>query len=200
MGNLNSVKKAFNRIKQDVIITSNHQELAAAKKLVLPGVGNFKLGMENLSKLGLVELLNELVLIKRKPVLGICLGMQLLTSHSEEGECDGLNWIEGKTIKFKFNRNADEPYLHIPHMGWNSLEIQPQGNRLFNDVPNGTSQYFVHSYFVQTTHLSDKLATAVYGVEIDASIGKDNICGTQFHPEKSHQFGLKILENFVEKY
>ena len=85
-------------------------------------------------------------------------------------------------------------------MGWNSLEIQPHGNRLFSEIPNGTSQYFVHSYYVQTTHLSDKLATAIYGVEIDASIGKENICGTQFHPEKSHQFGLKILANFVEKY
>jgi len=200
MGNLNSVKKAFNRIKQNALITADPLELQKAEKLILPGVGNFKLGMQNLRDLGLIDVLNDLVIDKKKPVLGICLGMQLLTSHSEEGDCAGLNWIPGKTIKFKFETVEGEKDLKIPHMGWNSLEIHRSGDKLFEGIPNGTSQYFVHSYYVRCNANENRFATSVYGIELDASIGKENICGTQFHPEKSHRFGLKILENFIKNF
>jgi len=198
MGNLNSVRKAFARIDVEATISSDLSTIRKASKIILPGVGHFKKGMENLSQRGLIDELNELALTKQLPILGICLGMQLLSSRSEEGPAEGLNWIPGQTLRFSkasFN-GIGSSKLRIPHMGWNSIAIQ-RNNPLLSDIPAETTQYFVHTYYVKCQERSDVLATTSYGIDFDSVIQKDNIMGTQFHPEKSHKKGLQILRNFA---
>lgn len=198
MGNLNSVKKALKRIEVHAEISNDAQMIEKADKLLLPGVGNFELGMENLRKNNLIDLLNEQVLEKQKPILGICLGMQLLTSHSEEGDAEGLNWIPGKTIEFKKDMVTEgtQRKLKVPHIGWNTLKLSNNQNNLLSTLPNNTSQYFVHSYYVKCDNEENVMASTEYGHDFHSSISKDNIYGTQFHPEKSHKMGLEILRNF----
>ena len=195
MGNLHSVLKAFKRLRVDAIISSKPEDIQKAEKLILPGVGHFKKGMKNLSELGLINLLNEVVLEKEIPVLGICLGMQLFTKHSEEGDVDGLGWLDAKTVKFNFDNEFS--HLRIPHIGWNALQLA-NNSSLFTGIENNASFYFVHSYHVVCENSEDIAATTEYGYEIVSSIRKNNIFATQFHPEKSHDAGLMLLKNFVE--
>ena len=193
MGNLKSVKKAFQKIGCDVIISNKKNEIKDADKIVLPGVGAFKDGMKHLQELGLVELLYEEVVLKKKLFLGICLGMQLLATKSyENGETEGLGWIEATVNKFDFLQNRQ---LNRTHVGWNNI-ICKKSNFLYNNISDNSDLYFVHSYYFQTEE-NVVLTTTKYGLEFISSINKENIYACQFHPEKSQKVGLKLLENFV---
>lgn len=193
MGNLHSVLKAFRRIGAKAVVSSKIEDIEKANKLVLPGVGNFKKGMENLKSLGIMQIFNKRIIDERIPILGICLGMQLFTKFSEEGNVPGLGWIDAETTKFGYNNS-----LRVPHMGWNNVGIKKKSGLFFN-VEKNDSFYFVHSFYVKCNNETDILGTTKYGNEFVSSIQKNNIFGTQFHPEKSHDCGLQILRNFVEK-
>ncbi|EAI5931825.1 imidazole glycerol phosphate synthase subunit HisH [Campylobacter coli] len=190
-GNLNSVTKAFEKIGAKNFIVQDPKDLQKAEKFLLPGVGSFKEAVKNLKELAFVEVLQEQVLVQKKPILGICLGMQLfLEKGYEGGECDGLGFIEGEVIKFK-----EDSGLKIPHMGWNELEILKR-NPLYEGIENKSDFYFVHSYYVNCKDEFISTKTE-YGYKFVSSMQKDNIFGVQFHPEKSQNLGLKLLENFV---
>jgi len=195
MGNLHSVLKAFKRLRIEAKVSADIAEIQAADKLILPGVGHFKKGMDNLYESGLVQTLNQEVLEKGKPILGICLGMQLFTKSSEEGDSTGLGWLDAETVEFSFPET--EKKYRIPHIGWNSLSLRNE-RVLYQGMNANPSFYFVHSYYVKSNNEMDVAATTEYGLSFTSSIVKDNIFATQFHPEKSHDDGLKLLQNFVE--
>lgn len=196
VGNPASVRNMFRKIGVDSIISSNPQNLSDATKLVLPGVGSFDHGVEQLQNLGLVSLLTELVVTRKVPILGICLGMQLMTLGSEEGDMPGMGWVNAKTIKFNFSESR---FCRVPHMGWNSVEACKESCLL----PPGAGQerfYFVHSYHVVCENSTDILAITKYGEEFTSAFQVGNIVGVQFHPEKSHRFGYAFLKNFAENF
>ena len=195
MGNLGSILNMLKKIGAEAIISSNITEIEKAKKLILPGVGAFDSGMKNIMGLGLVSVLNERVLRGKIPLLGICLGMQLLTRRSEEGTLQGLGWFDADTLKFKFDKVQNG--LRIPHMGWNYINVEKK-HSLLNDLGENPRFYFVHSYHVVCDKVEDILATTSYGYDFTSAIIRDNIFGVQFHPEKSHKYGMKLLKNFIE--
>lgn len=193
MGNLRSVAKAFEKIGCEPTITNDIETIKNASKIVLPGVGSFADGMKHLDKLGLIDVLNEEVMQNKKPFLGICLGMQLISTKSfENGETNGLGWIGAEVVKFEFK----EKKLKIPHVGWNTTEFKNK-NLLFNGVENNHDFYFVHSYHFKTSDENLITSTTDYGFDFVSSVNKDNIYAFQFHPEKSQAAGLQIIENFV---
>lgn len=192
LGNLTSIRNMFKRIGCDTVITDNKEEIRNASKLLLPGVGHFKKGMSNLNSTGLAELLNEEVKEKGKPILGICLGAQLMTAHSQEGDVDGLGWVNATTIKFDAEKLNGLP---VPHMGWADVKAK-QGHELWDNIPENPRFYFVHNYHFLFDNPDLITATATYGYEFACAFHNDNIYGAQFHPEKSHKFGMKVLENF----
>ncbi len=192
MGNLRSIGKAFERLNIKSIISSKKEDIEKADKLILPGVGHFGNGMRNLHDLDIIETLFKKVTIDKVPILGICLGLQLFTKFSEEGNVKGLGLIDGETIRFDFKDKIDN--LKIPHMGWNSIQIKKE-NKLVESAREELF-YFVHSYHIICHDKNDILTSTTYGYEFTSGIQKDNIYGTQFHPEKSHSTGLKILQNF----
>jgi glutamine amidotransferase len=157
----------------------------------LPGVGSFDRAMERIEALGMRSVLDEQALIVKIPILGICLGMQLLTRGSEEGVLPGLNWIPADTKKF-----PSLPGLRIPHMGWNYVE-PCTSSPLTHNLPSASRFYFVHSYCVQVDNQNNSILKCNYGISFDSAIQNDNIFGAQFHPEKSHKFGMQIFKNFV---
>ena len=195
MGNLGSIKNMFKYIGVEATIESDVDKIKDASKILLPGVGSFDTAMKKINESDLKEVLNEKALKEQVPVLGICLGMQLLTNSSEEGSLAGLGWIDAKTMSFK-NR-IDKKY-RIPHMGWNivnksNVSLLTNGFEEFDE----TRFYFVHSSFVKVENEKNSILKTSYGVEFDSAIQKDNIYGAQFHPEKSHKFGMKFFENFA---
>lgn len=194
MGNLGSVANMFKRIGVKAIITSDFQEIRNSPKILLPGVGAFDTAMKRINESGLREILDQKALVDKVPVLGICLGMQLLTDSSEEGEIPGLGWIKGRAFAFK---GRVDKSLKIPHMGWNIAKIN-QENDLTKDLKGELRYYFVHSYFVQAEDPLHSMMKTSYGLEYDSAISRENIFGAQFHPEKSHKFGMKIFENFAK--
>ncbi len=196
LGNLRSVQKAFERLNVKAIISNDEKEIADAEKLVLPGVGHFAMGMHHLKEFKLIDVLNTKVLLDKTPILGICLGMQLMTEFSEEGNCAGLGWIEAKTTRFIFNGNGTGRDLKIPHMGWNDIRFV-KNTPLQNEFETISSFYFVHSYYVNCKDENDRLTRTEYGIEFDSGFQRENITGVQFHPEKSHAAGLKLLKNFI---
>ncbi len=192
MGNSRSVVNMLQRIGFKAEITRDHKKLESAEKLILPGVGSFDTAMKNLEHFELKELLDRKALIEKVPFLGICLGMQILTNSSEEGNLSGLGWIEGSASKFKSDND-----IKVPHMGWNY--IQPSSNsRLCKNLEDNSRFYFVHSYYVHVHKEEHSSMKTKYSLEFDSGIEKDNIFGVQFHPEKSHKFGMQILKNFAE--
>jgi glutamine amidotransferase len=193
LGNLGSVVNMFKRIGVPAKISSNLQEISGSEKILLPGVGAFDIAMNMIHRTGLFEVLNQLVLEKKIPVLGICLGMQIMTDSSEEGNMEGFHWIPGKTKRFIF---PSEKNLKIPHMGWNS--VRPvKASILSAGLPEDSKFYFVHSYYVSVVNQVNSVMKTIHGIEFDSVIQSDNIYGAQFHPEKSHKFGMQLLQNFA---
>lgn len=190
-GNLKSVEKALIHLGEDVAITRDRETILSAERVILPGVGAFGDAMEKLHQYGLVEVIHQVV-ERRIPFLGICLGLQLLFESSEESEgVPGLGVLKGKILRI-----SDCPGLKIPHMGWNSLEIAPE-SRLFAGVEPGAYVYFVHSYYLKAQEEEIVAASTEYSTHIHAAVESGNVYACQFHPEKSSEVGLKILENFV---
>lgn len=195
-GNLGSIQNILKRIGEDSVITSDKYEIEKATKLILPGVGAFDTGMRNLMELDLVDILNKRVKVDRIPVLGICLGMQLLSNGSEEGSLPGLGWVDAETIRFRFKDTIE---YKIPHMGWNFIK-QHKDSRLFENMYPDARFYFVHSYYFRANIEKDILLSTNYEIEFTSAVEKGNILGVQFHPEKSHKFGMTLLKNFVDFY
>ena len=193
MGNLGSICNMFKKIGVDAMITSNHQQISTAEKLVLPGVGSFDAGMKNLKDSGLELLLYEEVIIKKKPILGICLGMHLMTKRSEEGSLQGLGWIDAETILFKF---PTVNKLKVPHMGWNIVN-PVRISTLTQGMEIDERFYFVHSYYVRCKDKEAVTMTAKYDLIFDAGFEQENIIGVQFHPEKSHKYGMELLRKYA---
>ena len=188
MGNVASVQKALNFLNLKSIITKDHQLIAVANYIVLPGVGSFKQGMCNLKEHKLDELLTKLVIHEKKNFLGICLGMQLIAEFGNEPEkCEGLGWIKGEVKKM------ESQYLRIPHMGWNNIDIINE--TYFNGILS-KDFYFIHSFHFDVTNIKDVSSFVNYGDKLVSSIQHENIFATQFHPEKSQESGLKLLKNY----
>ena len=189
LGNIFSLEKAFSRIGEKVIISNNQSIISKADKLVIPGVGNFKYGMNNLKKNMLKKIIINKINVDKIPVLGICLGMQLMTTYSEEGEVNGLGLVNFKVSKIKSDR------LKIPHMGWNTVENK-QDLKLLKGIDNKETFYFVHSYYINEKNNECKCGYTNYESKFISIYEINNIFGVQFHPEKSHEQGLQLISNF----
>ncbi len=194
MGNFGSIQNMLKKIGFKAQLTNDSAEIAAAEKIILPGIGSFDSGMRQLHNRGVIEVLNRKVLKEKTPVLGVCLGMQLMARGSEEGAIPGLGWVDAEVLKFDFR---DESDLKIPHMGWNTIDVKRPA-ALFQNSSDEKRFYFVHSYYVSCRHPQDILATTRYGFDFASAIHRENIYGVQFHPEKSHRFGMALFKNFME--
>jgi len=193
MGNLQSVANAFRAIGCDAKVSSHPEDLRMAERIVLPGVGSFGDGMRNLQSAGWVEALEEEVRHKGKPFLGLCLGMQLLgTTGTEHGLCAGFNWIPGIVERIV----SDSPTIRVPHIGWNDVSFTKKDG-LYSGLGDSEVFYFVHSYVMRPEDNTVISGLCFHGIEFAASVEKDNIWATQYHPEKSQRAGLKVLNNFV---
>lgn len=196
LGNLTSVAGAVTKVGFTGNVTSDPDRLAACDKLILPGVGAFPDGMANLAERGLIDVLNDLVIGRRKPILGICLGFQLLgLSSSEFRQTPGLGWIDAPITRL----TPGDPALRVPHVGWNDLKQTRTDCILFDGIDDGALFYFVHSYRMETPPDGTQVGTCDYGGAFTAAVQKANVFGTQFHPEKSQQAGLTLLHNFLDK-
>lgn len=192
MGNIGSLTNMLRRIGAKAEVVSDIKSLTHADKILLPGVGAFDAAMARIHELGFYDVLRTKALDDKTPLMGICLGMQLLTSQSEEGRVTGLGLIPGKARKFpKIDR------LKVPHMGWNTVDIKKQTS-ITEHLPEDPRFYFVHSYYVKANNPADRMLTCQYGLDFDAGIQRDKIYGVQFHPEKSHKFGMALLRGFVD--
>jgi imidazole glycerol-phosphate synthase subunit HisH len=194
MGNIGSVKKKIERIGYRAVVGSDAKTLSRADKLLLPGVGHFAKAVVELKQLDLMNFLNVEVLIKKKPILGICLGMQLMAKYSEEGNALGFGWFDAKIIRFRINNTLK---YKVPHMGWNT--IQPaKTSYLLDGIVEKPEFYFVHAYHAVSNNPDEILATTTYDYDFVSAFEKENIFGLQFHPEKSHDTGEKLLSNFLK--
>lgn len=195
MGNLGSVKRKLDRIGAESVITSDPEAIRNSDKLILPGVGHFGNAVNELKIRGLWDVLNREVLISKKPILGICLGMQLMAKSSEEGNGEGLGWFDADVVRF---RVKDTLKYKVPHMGWNQVVLK-KPSQLFAGVDPDQGFYFVHSYHLKCKDVTDILNETVYEYPFVSAIQKDNIYGVQYHPEKSHECGEQLLRNFAFK-
>lgn len=198
MGNLGSVVNMLKYlgVKSKIIKTS--QEILESEKIIFPGVGSWDNAIKKIHENGIFDALNQQVLNNEVSLLGICLGMQLMFDNSEEGVLPGLGWISGEVKKFKFNESiVNEKKFKIPHMGWNTVSSS-RLTILNNKLDDGTRFYFVHSYFVNCKDDANILMTCNYGKEFVCAVNKNNIWGVQFHPEKSHKYGMQLMKNFME--
>lgn len=195
LGNVGSIQNLVKKIGGQAVIASEPEAIRHAERLVLPGVGAFDVGMANLRERGWLPVLQQRVVRDQVPILGICLGMQLFTSRSEEGREPGLGWIDAQTVRFHFSPPLD--HLRVPHMGWN--EVVFRDGTPFSELNQLAPRfYFVHSYHVVCRDAAQELAGAQYGMPFTAAILKGNILGTQFHPEKSHRYGAEFFRRFLE--
>ena len=196
MGNLHSVKKKLDRLKVDAVISSDPAVILNATKLILPGVGHFGNAMKNLREMNLLDSLNEAVLVKKTPILGICLGMQLMANESRESRTEngekGLGWFDAEVVKFTFE---DTLRFKVPHTGWNTISIEKE-SPIMKDIPENSEFYFVHSYYMKANDSTDVLNYTDYGTRFASAVSKGNISGFQYHPEKSHDVGMRLLQNF----
>jgi len=198
IGNLTSIQNMLKKAGYpNAIISKKEADIAAADKLILPGVGHFDYGMGQLRQADFFDTLNRRVLEDKIPILGICLGAQLLTEGSEEGDSPGLGWIKAKTIRFRAEEIGNG--LKVPHMGWGDISIKKE-SLLLKDLPEEPRFYFVHTYHIVCENPADELVGGHYGYEFTAGVESGNIMGVQFHPEKSHKYGLQLLKNFIQHY
>jgi len=195
VGNMESVLRAFHRLGAEARLSAGPADIAAADHLILPGVGFFDKAMGRLRDTGLLDPLHHKVVEEKTPVLGICLGFQMLTRHSEEGDTEGLGWIDAETKAFDFTKQ--EPRPKVPHIGWNQL-APANGHALFDTLNTDSCYYFAHSYYVTCNDPAALVATTDYGLPFASVVQRDNIFGTQFHPEKSHDSGTRFLQRFLE--
>ena len=194
MGNLNSVKRKFDQIGVKALISDISDEILNADKIILPGVGHFAKAVSNLKNSNLWDTLNKAVIVNKIPILGICLGLQLMTRHSEEGNVNGFGWFDAEVVHFEVK---DKLKHKIPHMGWNNANAQ-KNSKLFENLPMNPEFYFVHSYHIKANNQQEVLATTNYEYNFVSALEIDNIFGVQFHPEKSHDVGESLLANFVK--
>ncbi|MBT4864787.1 MAG: imidazole glycerol phosphate synthase subunit HisH [Planctomycetaceae bacterium] len=194
LGNSGSIRNMLKKIGVESSITADEAVIRSADKLIIPGVGAFDEGMKQIESLKLKPLLDELVLEQKVPVLGICLGMQLFCKSSEEGVRPGLGWIDAECRRFRLD--ASQTHLRVPHMGWNTVRSSGDCG-LFTGFSETPRFYFVHSYHVVCNRPEDSIGTTHHGYDFTCAVQSGNIVGTQFHPEKSHKFGLQLLQNFV---
>ncbi len=193
LGNIQAFKNIYNQLNISNSIATTKKDIEAAEKLILPGVGSFDWAINYLEKSGLRDCLDNAVLIEKKPILGVCVGMQIMAESSEEGENKGLGWIPTRIKKLNFKNSTE--YV-LPHMGWNDISITRE-NKLFNGLSE-YKFYFLHSYFIDPENSDNIIAKTNYGLDFCCAINHDNLYGTQFHPEKSHSYGTTLLKNFAE--
>ncbi|WP_394993437.1 imidazole glycerol phosphate synthase subunit HisH [Emticicia sp.] len=193
-GNIYAIANLHKRLNIPYFLSENHEELQKADKLILPGVGAFDETMRMLHNSGLKSLLDELVLVNKVPIMGVCVGMQIMANGSEEGKLDGFGWIKGKVKKIDEKLLLHKPY--IPHMGWNEINPTRQSD-LFKNIDTQKGFYFLHSYYFSCENESDTLAYTNYGKQFSSVVNLENVYGVQFHPEKSHSNGINIFKNFA---
>jgi glutamine amidotransferase len=195
LGNIRAFLNVFKRLNVAAATVTTAEELDRATKVILPGVGHFDHAMERLQESGMRETLDDLVVNRRVPVLGVCVGMQILARSSDEGARPGLGYIAGR-VKGLAGVEAVKN-LHLPHMGWN--DVRPtEGTRLFSELESDARFYFLHSFYFECDRPQDVAAVASYGTDFSAAVSADNVHGVQFHPEKSHHFGTRLLKNFAD--
>uniref|UniRef100_UPI004047ADBF imidazole glycerol phosphate synthase subunit HisH n=1 Tax=Algoriphagus sp. TaxID=1872435 RepID=UPI004047ADBF len=194
VGNIFAFQNVYKRLDIPTKIAKSSQDLMDAEKLILPGVGSFDYAMNRLNDSGMREKLDELVLEKKIPVIGICVGMQMMGNRSDEGTQEGLKWIDGDILKF--DEKLIQHRTKLPHMGWN--DVVPVNNHfLFNGLERDAIFYFLHSFYFKCKNPSETIATSEYGIPFSSAVNKDHIFGIQFHPEKSHHYGERLLHNFA---
>jgi glutamine amidotransferase len=194
LGNIQAFANIYRHLGIEALPARSADDLRAASRIILPGVGSFDWAMTCLQESGLRDALDEEVLEGKKPILGVCVGMQMMACSSDEGKLPGLGWIDATVVKFDVNLLKSK--THLPHMGWN--DVSPiRADTLFSGLDK-SCYYFLHSYFIRAAHEDNVLATSIYGVTFTSAIRSGNIYGTQFHPEKSHQWGVRLLKNFAE--
>lgn len=196
MGNIGSIDNMLKYLGVKAIISSDINVISSADKIILPGVGHFDRAMTNIKNLGLMDVINEMALVEKKPFLGICLGMQIMCESSDEGILSGLSLVQAEVKKFDFGLDSK---LKVPHMGWNNICIN-KSSIILDGLNNESRFYFVHSYYVKCQNEVDILTKTNYGFDFVSSFEVNNLIGAQFHPEKSHRFGVNLFRNFLEKY
>jgi glutamine amidotransferase len=195
VGNIFAFQNVFKRLDIPTKIAKTSQDLIDAKKLLLPGVGSFDYAMNQLNNSGMRGKLDELVLEKKVPIIGICVGMQMMGNRSDEGNLDGLKWIDAEILKF--DERLIQHRTKLPHMGWN--DVSPiEDHPLFIGLEKEAIFYFLHSFYFKCNDLNDSIANSEYGISFSSAVNHNNIYGIQFHPEKSHQYGEKLLHNFAK--
>jgi imidazole glycerol-phosphate synthase subunit HisH len=198
LGNIRAICNMLRRLDIEVAVASRPEQLAGAGRVILPGVGAFDRGMENLRRNGFEPALRERALDARVPVLGVCLGMQLLARRSGEGSAAGLGWLDAEVVHLRRLSPSGGAALRVPHIGWNYIDYDAARHPLVADLPQEPRFYFDHGYAVQCSDPGEALAQTEYGdVRFASIVGRENIAGVQFHPEKSHRFGMRLLENFA---
>jgi imidazole glycerol-phosphate synthase subunit HisH len=194
-GNIYAIANLYKRLDIPYFISNQHQELSTASHLILPGVGAFDETMQMLHASGLKNLLDELVLGKKTPIIGVCVGMQIMAESSEEGNMEGFGWIKGSVKKIDKNLLSQKP--HLPHMGWNAIKPN-QNSPILEDLDLAKGCYFLHSYYFDCKNITDSLATTNYGKDFSCVVNHQNVYGVQFHPEKSHSNGIQVVKNFAK--
>jgi len=195
VGNIRAFANIYKKLGVPLIIAKTADDLIGAKKLILPGVGAFDHAMDQLQKSGMRAFLDDMVIKEQIPVIGICVGMQMLAKSSDEGKLDGLGWIDA-SVK-KFDESEIRFKTHLPHMGWNDIKLVRE-NKILKGLEKDAKFYFLHSYYFHCNQSEDVIAEADYGIEFSCAINKNNVYGVQFHPEKSHEYGIQLLKNFSD--
>jgi glutamine amidotransferase len=196
-GNPASIRNMLKKLGHASYISSDPNDVLSAERIIFPGVGSFDFGAQRLAELGLVPALRQAVLVNGRPILGICVGVQLMCRRSEEGNLEGLGWLDADVVRFDSTRMTKGE--KIPHMGWGDVEVT-NDHVLLAGYPESPRFYFAHSYHLQCDNMIDVAATARHGYTFAAAVVKQNIAGVQFHPEKSHVFGMTLLDHFVTRF